>query len=53
MYTNNEEYIPNSIEEYDVIVFDDIEKYVHKKSQKKIFVSKELVNIIEQEFELI
>ena len=53
METNKEEYILSCIEDYDKIVFADIEENAKRKSTKQKFISKELLNKIEQEFEWI
>ena len=52
METNTKEYVLSCIEDYDKIVFDDINEYARIKGTKQKIVSKELMDIIEQEFEL-
>ena len=46
------EYVPSCIEDYDEIVFADIEEYVRRKGQKQTAISKELPDI-ELESELL
>ena len=52
MEIDNKEYILSCIEDYNKIVFADIEEYVRRKSTKRKFISRELLDKIEQEFEL-
>lgn len=53
MGIDNKESILSCIEDYNKIVFADIEEYARRKNTRQKFISKELLNEIEQEFEWI